>query len=120
MRLNSDSTLAAVSLFDGSLQIVDMMMGGHMHKIKDEQMRMPITSLTWKPTRPNFNEPQKLLGACLDGSIVRWTFNDCNQIEHIVLNRDQKYHAIDYAGDMRRFCVAGSQPYIEIYDEERM
>ena len=55
VRLNSDSTLAAVSLFDGSLQIVDMMMGGHMHKIKDEQMRMPITSLTWKPTRPNLN-----------------------------------------------------------------
>lgn len=37
-----------------------------------------------------------------------------------MLNEENRYHAIDYAGDMRRFCVAGTQPYIEIYDEERM
>ena len=37
-----------------------------------------------------------------------------------MLNDENKYHAIDYAGDCRRFVVAGTQPYIEIYDEERM
>jgi WD40 repeat protein len=43
-----------------------------------------------------------------------------NGIEHIRLNEAQKYHAIDYSGDRRRFVIAGSQPYIEIYDEERL
>ena len=37
-----------------------------------------------------------------------------------MLNEEQRYHAIDYAGDRRRFCIAGTQPYIEVYDEERM
>jgi WD40 repeat protein len=37
-----------------------------------------------------------------------------------MLNEENRYHAIDYAGDTRRFVVAGTQPYIEIYDEERM
>lgn len=36
-----------------------------------------------------------------------------------MLNPENRYHAID-CGDMRRFVVAGTQPYIEIYDEERM
>lgn len=43
-----------------------------------------------------------------------------NSVEHIVLNEAQKYHTIDYSGDRRRFVVAGTQPYIEIYDEDRM
>lgn len=37
-----------------------------------------------------------------------------------MLNESNKYHAIDYALDCRRFVVAGTQPYIEIYDETRM
>jgi len=51
---------------------------------------------------------------------VRWTSRQGNSVEHITLNEDQKYHAIDYSCDNRRFCIAGTQPYIEIYDEERM
>lgn len=62
-------------------------------------MRMPITSLSWKPTRDSSTASQRLIGACLDGSIVRWTFDTGCLVEHHVLNRDQKYHAIDYSGD---------------------
>lgn len=83
-------------------------------------MNFPITSLTWKPTDDDEISKQRLLGACLNGSIVRWTSNMGSSIEHIVLNEANKYHTIDYSGDRRRFVVAGSQPYIEIYDEERM
>ena len=43
-----------------------------------------------------------------------------DSIEHINLNEENQYHAIDCADDQRHFCVAGSQPYIEIYDEARM
>ena len=120
IRFNSDSSLAAVSFFDGSLQIISTMLGDRLYEIHDEEMCMPITSLTWKPNFGESNDQQKLLGACLNGSIVRWNTDQSNSVEHIMLNEDQKYHAIDYAGDRRRFCVAGTQPYIEIYDEERM
>ena len=80
----------------------------------------PITSLAWKPTLYSKGNSHKLLGTCLDGSIIRWTDSHVNSVEHITLNEEQRYHAIDYAGDQRRFCVAGTQPYIEIYDEIRM
>lgn len=83
-------------------------------------MDMPLTSLTWKPSRDESMDQQKLLGACLDGSIIRWTSNQGSEVEHIMLNENNKYHAIDYSGDCRRFVVAGTQPYIEIYDEDRM
>ena len=74
-------------------------MGDEMYRIKDEKMVMPITSLSWKPTRDSSSSAQRLIGACLDGSIIRWTFDTGCNVEHHVLNRDQKYHAIDYAGD---------------------
>jgi len=96
------------------------MLGDRLYQIHDEEMTFPITSLTWKPTRDESADQQKLLGACLNGSIVRWTSNHSNSVEHIMLNEENRYHAIDYSGDTRRFCVAGTQPYIEIYDEERM
>jgi len=120
LKLNPDAALAAVSFFDGSLQIVAPAVGEKIYEIKDDDMFMPITSLSWKPTRDVQQSSQRLIGACLDGSIIRWTFDCRNTVERIKLNRDQRYHAIDYAGDQRRFCVAGTQPYIEIYDEERM
>lgn len=120
MKFNSDAGLAAVSFFDGSLQIISTMLGDRLYQIQDDEMNMPITSLAWKPSRDESTDQQKLLGACLNGSIVRWTSNQSNSVEHIMLNEENRYHAIDYAGDMRRFCVAGTQPYIEIYDEERM
>jgi hypothetical protein len=51
LRFNSDAGLAAVSFFDGSLQIISTMLGDRLYQIKDENMNFPITSLTWKPTR---------------------------------------------------------------------
>ena len=120
MRFNSDAGLSAVSFFDGSLQIVSTMLGDQMIQIKDDEMNFPITSLTWKPTFDDNMEQQQLLGACLNGSIIKWNYSMGNSVEHITLNQANKYHAIDYAGDRRRFVLAGSQPYIEIYDEERM
>lgn len=96
------------------------MLGDKLYDIKDETMRFPITSLTWLPTRSESQDAQKALGATLDGSIVRWTPMDSNSVEHIELNRKSQYHAIDYAADGRRFAVAGAQPTIDIYDEERM
>ena len=50
VRFNSDSGLAAVSFFDGSLQIISTMLGDRLYDIKDDEMTFPITSLTWKPT----------------------------------------------------------------------
>ena len=119
-RFNTDAGLAAVSFFDGSLQIISTMLGDQMFQIQDEDMYYPITSLTWRPAVDDSMESQRLLGACLNGSIVRWDQSKGNSVEHIMLNQANKFHAIDYAGDRRRFVVAGSQPYIEIYDEERM
>lgn len=75
LRFNADAGLAAVSFFDGSLQIISTMLGDRLYQIKDENMNFPITSLTWKPTRDESMDAQKLLGACLDGSIIRWTSN---------------------------------------------
>ena len=81
---------------------------------------MPITSLTWKPVRDPNPESQKFIGACLDGSIIRWQHSMIDEVEHIPLNSDLKYHAIDYSGDCRQFCIAGAHRYIEIYDEQSM
>ena len=109
-----------MSFFDGSLQIISSMLGDRLYQINDDEMNFPITSLTWKPTRDESLESQKLLGACLNGGIVRWTSNHSNSVEHITINEENRYHAIDYSGDARRFVVAGTAPYIEIYDEDRM
>lgn len=122
-RLNSDAGLAAVSFFDGSLQIVASTFGGQMYQIKDEEMNMPITSLVWRPNVSESFESQSLLGACLNGSIVRWDHSKGNSVEHIMLNQENRYHAIDYNAarpNSGLFVVAGTQPYIEIYDEESM
>ena len=119
-RFNSDASLIAASLFDGSLQIYSTMFGEQLFKIQDDEMNFPITSLTWKPTLTDSMDGQQILGSCLNGSIIRWQPKMGNNVEHIVLNEANKFHAIDYAGDTRKFVVAGSQPYIEIYDESRM
>lgn len=50
-RFNADAGLAAVSFFDGSLQIISTMLGDRLYQIHDDEMTFPITSLTWKPTR---------------------------------------------------------------------
>lgn len=120
MRMNRASDLSAVSLFDGSIKIISTMGGDIMFDIKDSEMTSTVTSLSWKPICEDNVSKQKLLGACLDGSIVRWTSSMGNSIEHISLNEENNFHAIDFSEDLRRFCVAGSQPYIEIYNEERM
>ena len=83
LKFNLDSSLAAVSFADGSLQIISTMLGDKLYEIKDESMRFPITNLTWKPTRNESQDAQKVLGACLSGSIIRWTPNDANSVEHI-------------------------------------
>merc|ERR1712241_80788 len=120
MAMNHTADLSAVSLFDGSIKIISNMGGDIMFDIKDSEMNTCISSLSWKPIKEDSFNRQKLLGACLDGSIVRWAPEMGNSIEHISLNEENSYHAVDYSEDLRRFCVAGSQPYIEIYDEARM
>lgn len=119
MSLNQNAELAAVSLFDGSLKI-STINGETKYDIRDEDMVTPITNLSWKPNREGAVKDQHLLGACLNGSIMRWTRSMRNSVEHITLNENNSYHAIDCSDKIRRFCVAGSQPYIEIYDEARM
>ena len=96
------------------------MLGDKLHEIKDEEMRFPITSLAWKPTRSEAQDAQKCLGSMLNGSIIRWTPQEANKVEHIELDRDAAFHSIDYAADGRRFVVAGAQPTIDIYDEEKL
>lgn len=41
-------------------------------------------------------------------------------MQHVKLDEKAQYHAIDYACDGRRFAVAGAQPTIDIWEEERM
>jgi WD40 repeat protein len=120
MRLNQCNELAAVSMFDGSLKIYSNYVGDTIFDIKDDDMTAPITSLAWKPIVDEEVSKQQLLGACLDGSVIRWNSSMGNSVEHISLNERNKFHAIDFSGDLRRFCIAGSEPYIEIYDEIRM
>jgi|ERR1719273_556158 hypothetical protein len=96
------------------------MLGDKLYEIKDEEMRMPITNLTWKPTRNESQDAQKLLGSMLNGTIIRWTPQDANKVEHIELDSEAQYHSIDYALDGRRFVIAGAQPTIDIYDEEKL
>lgn len=86
VRFNLDAGLAAVSFFDGTLQIISTMLGDRLYEISDEEYTMPITSLTWKPTREVDTDSQKMLGACLNGSILRWTANQSNSVERIMLN----------------------------------
>ena len=51
MKFNQDSSLAAASFSDGSLQILSTMLGEKLYEIKDEEMTFPITNLSWKRTR---------------------------------------------------------------------
>ena len=51
LKLNLDSSLAAVTFADGTLQIVSTMFGDKLYGIKDEKMIFPVTSVAWKPTR---------------------------------------------------------------------
>ena len=96
------------------------MLGDKLYEIsQDEQIKYPITAFAWKPTKEEGQGYQKLLGSCLDGSIVRWTQKCAASVEHIKLTEEAKYHAIDYGGPSR-FCIAGNYPSIEIWDEERM
>jgi len=51
LKFNLDSSLAAISFADGSLQIISTMLGDKLYEIKDEQMIFPVTCVAWKPTR---------------------------------------------------------------------
>ena len=62
------------------------MLGDKLYEIKDEEMRFPITNLTWKPTRSESQDAQKVLGATLTGSIMRWTPHTANKVEHLELD----------------------------------
>ena len=86
LSINKSADLSAVSLFDGSIKIIANLGGEIMFDIKDPQMNEVISRLSWKPTTEDDFNRQKLLGACLDGSIVRWTPEMGNSIEHISLN----------------------------------
>ena len=83
-------------------------------------MKFPITNLAWKPTPESTQDAQKLLCSMTDGSILVWTSSMANSVQKVMLNEENQYHAIDYANDQRRFSVAGTEPYIEIWDEVKM
>jgi len=84
--LNQNAEFAGVSLFDGSLKIISTIDGDIKYEIKDDEMNTPITSLSWLSSRDGIAKNQQLLGACLNGSIVRWTKGMKNSVEHINLN----------------------------------
>ena len=108
LKFNLDSSLAAATFSDGSLQIISTMLGDKLYEIKDENMVFPVTSVAWKPTRSEHQEHQKMLGTSLGGEILRWTAESANSVEHLTLDEGHRYHAIDYAQDGRRFCIGGA------------
>ena len=73
LKFNPDSSLAAITFADGSLQIISTMFGDKLYEIKDEKMIYPATCVAWKPTRSENQEHQKVLCATLSGEILRWT-----------------------------------------------
>lgn len=58
------------------------------------------------------------MGACLDGSVMRWTAQMSNKGEKVTLNDQNAYHSIDFSHDGRRYCLAGQLTQIEFYDVE--
>lgn len=116
-RISPDASLIAAGTRSGDMYIVDSQLGATQNHFKDEVMRYPVTAFSWKP-RPRGE--QVLLGACCDGSIIRWSTLAPRSIEHIMLNPDNQYHAVDYSADGRHFVTAGLPYNLEIYDEETM
>ena len=97
LKFNLDSSLAAITFADKSLQIISTMFGDQLYEIKDEEMIFPVTCVTWKPTRSENQEHQKLLGATCNGEVLRWTTKNCNTVDHLKLEEGHRYNAIDYA-----------------------
>ena len=120
MRFNRDSSLTAITFSDGSLQIISSMLGDRLYEIHDETMKTPITNLAWRPTLESTQDAQQLLCSCLDGSILIWESSMANSVQRVMLNEENQFHTIDYANDCRRFSVAGTEPYIEIFDNVKM
>ena len=116
MRFDSKATSAAASFEDNSIVIFDTVedKAEKHYFIPGDQLEYPVTCFAWKPGK------QYLLGACVNGSVIKWTPKHLNTVEQIELNSDDLYHTIDYGIYSHNFCIAGEYHSIEIYDEESM
>ena len=75
-----------MSFSNGELSVLSTALGDSLYKIKDDEMKFPVTSLAWRPTIDTELYGQTLLGACCDGSILKWQANRGNSVDHIMLN----------------------------------
>jgi len=116
--------MIAVSLGDSTVQILSADYKKLVNKFKmkpsdqnfDLKGLYPVTSLSWLPTKSADIKDWKLLGSCLDGSIIHWNPSMKNKAQQVLLNKDNSYRSIDFNREGSQFAVSGSLPIIEIYD----
>ena len=121
-RYNLDSSLAAVTFDDGSLQIISTMLGDRLYYLKDLAMEFPLTGVAWHPNKGGNELSARLLAASCNGELIRWTASNPNQPEHIKLSEADglQYHSIDYSPDGKKFALGGNHNVVEIFDEHTM
>lgn len=116
-KFSPNGGLLAMADSNSNLGIYDTIYGYSEHSFTKSENNLPlITSLSWKKSAC-LKLSQRLVGACVDGSVVVWEQPSEKTIQKVMLNDKNQYQTIDHSCNGSHIVVGGKLPQVEIYDD---
>jgi len=78
--------MIASGFSDGSIDIMSSMLGDRLYHLKDKEMFTPIMDLSWREKSKLIMAPQRFLAVNATSSILKWSSEKSEEVEHIELN----------------------------------
>ena len=72
----------------------------------------PITNLKWKP------ESQTIITAVTADGYIKQIHSSSGKIIHVIMEKNNNLNSLDYSKDGKKFCTAGDQNTVNLYDDE--
>jgi len=118
VRWSPDDSLLACGCGDGVVRIFHGDDGRLAYNLEREgnAMRMPITSLRWRPATEGAKTKNVLLAANADGTVCHWHVTSKKCLHTISEDKNQVY-ALDFRPDGSVFASAGKDYAVRVYDE---
>jgi WD40 repeat protein len=82
----------------------------------DNGVKMPVTSIAFRPERKEFKHGGVILASYADGRLVHWHFVTGQLLSTIKLESDVGANVVKYSPTGHIFAAAGSESRISIYD----
>lgn len=118
-RFSHEDTMAACGYSDGFVRIFNLSTDNKISDINTgAKEHGPVNCLRWRPHNEDTSTMSAvLLVANTNGNLYQYAAKTGKEIFHTV-EEGNFIMAMDYAPDGRKFCTAGKDNIIRIYDEE--